>query len=719
MSLSPIEAMLRARSVAVVGASERADAFGTVVLRQIVDGGYSGAVLPVNPRYDLIDGLPCFPSIAAIPQAVDCAILAVGNERLEAALSDAASAGARSAVIFGTAHVVAADGRRPLTVRLAEIARESGMALCGANGMGFFSFRDRLLVTGFPYGLEITAGAVGFISHSGSTFSAIVKNRRGLRFNYAISGGQELVTTAADYLQFLVEQPETRVVGCFLETIRDPAGFVAALKAAAARDVPVVVLKVGRTERGRQLAQAHSGAITGVDATYQALFERHNVVRVDSLDEMLDTLELLTSPRRPATGALALAGDSGGERGLIVDVAADLDLPFADLAPETTARLQQTLEPELLPVNPLDLWASGRDFETVYERCLRILADDPATGMTVFAVDLPTASRLLPAYVAIAERVQAATDKPFAVLGNAATSVEPTAATALRSAGIPVLMGTSTGLAAIRHLLRYQSRRSEPPVVADIPPGLPVHQRAIWRRRLDDAIGGALADRESKSLLAAYGIPVTDTRKAGSAAAAARVATVLGFPVVLKTAMPGLLHKSDRGGVILHLRSRNAVRRAYRRLAEAFGPVVTVEPQIESRDSVEFYLGMVNDEQFGPVVTIGFGGIFVEILRDTVSFLPPLGADEARRMLRRLRGYPLLDGARGRPPVDLTTLARAIADFSVLCHQLGDVVAEIDVNPLLARPDGAIAVDALVVPKTPRPGDRPITAWAGRTTGAT
>jgi acyl-CoA synthetase (NDP forming) len=647
VTTTAIEAMLRARSVAVVGASERADAFGSVVLRQIVEAGYAGTVSPVNPRYALIDGLPCYASVAAIPHPVDCAILAIGNERLESALEDAADSGARSAVIFGTAHGVAADGKTPLTERLSAIAHGAGMALCGANGMGFFNFHDRLLVTGFPYGLEIASGAIGFISHSGSTFSAIVKNQRGLRFNYAISGGQELVTTAADYLRFLVEQPETRVVGCFLETVRDPAGFIAALEAAEARDVPIVALKVGRSQRGRELAQAHSGAITGVDAAYQALFERHNVIRVASLDEMLDTLELFNGERRPTTGAFALASDSGGERGLIVDVAADLDLPFAELSPETTELLRQTLDPELPPVNPLDLWASGRDFEAVYETCLRAFDGDPATGLTVFAVDLPPASRLLPAYIDIARRVQATTGKPFAVLGNAATTLDRGAADSLRASGIPVLMGTSTGLAAIKHVLRYQARRTEQRAVGDVSSGLSEPELASWRQRIYEGTRTALTEQESKELLAAYGVPVTTSCVVGSENAAARLAAEQGWPVVMKTAMPGVLHKSDQGGVILNLRTGAAARRAYRELAERFGPLVGLEPQIASKGGVELFLGMVNDDQFGPIVSVGLGGLYVEVLADVVSFLPPIGVTAAAEMLGRLRGFPLLNGARG------------------------------------------------------------------------
>ena len=415
----------------------------------MIDRGYGGAVYPVNPTRAEIDGLPCFPSIAALPDPVDCAVLAVADDRLEDALRDAATAGIPAAVVFGAAgaNPEHADG---LPHRLAMIAREAGMALCGGNCMGFYSVAEGLFVSGYPLRQAPPAGGIGVITHSGSSFSALANSGRGLAFNYLISAGQELVTTAADYLRWLIAQPETRVVGCFLETVRDPAGFVAALEQAAEREIPIVVLKVGRSEQARRLAQAHSGAVTGVDAAYDALFERYGVVRVRSLDELADTLELFASPRRPVATGLALATDSGGERALIADVAADLDLRFAPLAANTVARLTETLEPGLTPTNPLDLWGTGDDYARRYEASLLALAADPGVGALVFAVNLVPGSRLLPSYLQIAERVQIQTEKPFAVLGNLASTIDREAAARLRAVGIPVLMGTATGLAAIR-----------------------------------------------------------------------------------------------------------------------------------------------------------------------------------------------------------------------------------------------------------------------------
>jgi acyl-CoA synthetase (NDP forming) len=694
--LERLERLLRARSLAVVGASGREGSFGQILLDAVLGADYEGAVFPVNPGYDALRGLPCYPAPVDLPEPPDCALLAVADERLEAALRDVAAAGVPAAVVFGGAHGLAADGRTPLAARLAEIAREAGMALCGGNAMGFLNLGDRLYATGYPYRGDPAPGRVAFLSHSGSTFSAVVNNRRGLRFNYVVSSGQELVTTAADYLRFFLAQPETRAIGGFLETVRDPAGFVAALAVANAREVPVVVLKVGRSERGRWLTEAHSGAIAGADGAYEAAFDRYGAIRVRSLDELLDTLELLAAPRRPRATGLALATDSGGERGLIGDLAADLGIEWAALRPATVETLRGALEPELAPVNPLDLWGTGRDFAQVYETCLTALANDPAVGLLLFAVDLTPRSRLLEPYLGIAERVAAASETPFAVLANVAATADETAQARLRAAGIPVLLGTDHGLAAAAHLLAYGRRRPAAPG-DNLSPGPASEIRARWQTRLK-TVRGPLDEIESKELLAAWGVPVVAERLVTSMRGAVAAAVGLGFPVVLKTAQRGLGHKSDRGGVILDLPSRVAVRAAYIRLQRELGRRVVVQAQVPAKGSVELLLGMINDPQWGPLVTVGLGGVFVEVLGDAVSFLPPVTASEALAYLRRLRAFPLLTGARGRPPVDLAAATAAISRFSLLCREIGPALGALDVNPLLVGPWGAVAVDALAIP---------------------
>ena len=317
--------MLEARSIAIIGASVREGSLGWHVLDELRHGGFDGRIYPVNPRYDEVDGLPCFPSVADIPQAVDLAVLAVANSRQEEQARAAADAGAKSLVIFASLYDEG-DRRTRTKDRVTAIAREAGLAMCGGNCMGFLNVERRVWATGFSTA-DLRPGGISLISHSGSAFVAFAFNRRGLRFNLLASPGQELTTTLADYFAYAVEQESTRAVGMLVEQIRDLDAFEAAAEVATARDIPVVALKIGRTERAKPLVTAHSGADAGDDDHYQALFDGLGILRVRTMQEMADTLELLVAGRRAPKGGLAAVHDSGGERALLVDLAADRKVP--------------------------------------------------------------------------------------------------------------------------------------------------------------------------------------------------------------------------------------------------------------------------------------------------------------------------------------------------------------------------------------------------------
>ncbi len=348
-----LDALLRPRSIAIVGASTREGSFGLRLVNAISSGRYRGTVYPINSRYDEIAGHRCYPSLEAVPELPDCAAFAVSDDLVEAALAHAADAGVRGAVLFGRGYE--APGSGPSRVeRLASIARNAGIAVCGNNCMGYFNSIDGIKMSGDPPPLAETSGTVGVISHSGSTWSGLIGNQRDLVFNYAISAGQEIATTMADYIEFLLAAPETRVIACLMETVRAPERFLTAIEQADRQGIPVVVLKLGRTERGRHFALAHSGALAGSDAAYGAIFERHNVIRVTTPDELLDTVELFRFPRRPGAGGLGIVTDSGGERELIVDLATDLGAPLAEITPATAARLVDVLDPGMEPQNPVN-----------------------------------------------------------------------------------------------------------------------------------------------------------------------------------------------------------------------------------------------------------------------------------------------------------------------------------------------------------------------------
>jgi len=697
--------LLEPRSIAVVGASARPGSFGDQLVGQLLGGGYTGEVHLVNPRYAEVAGRPCLPSLAELPGPVDLAVLAVPNAALEAQLATAAGLGIPAAAIF--ASCLEPEG---LVERLRAIAAGAGMAVCGGNGMGFFNLEQSLRVCGYPEPKDLEPGPVAVVSHSGSVFSALLHNARGLRFNLVVSAGNELVTSAAAYLGHALDLPSTRVAALFLETVREPAAFRAALAKAAARAIPVVVLKVGRGQAAQAMVAAHSGALAGEEGAYQALFDAYGVAQVATLDELADTCELLAG-RRAHAGGLAAIHDSGGERAHLLDLAERVGVPLAAISEATRDRLAAVLEPGLPPTNPLDAWGTGNDADQIFAACIQALLDDPATAALALNLDLTTEPTPDTSYTGLAVAAAASTDKPVAVLANLSSAADPVEAATLRAAGVPVLEGTATGLAAFRHLLAHREFLARGGAVdnpappsrgwATLPVGAPdtgasgSGAPARWGRRLSDA-GRPLDEAEALELLADWGIPVVAAEVVASPEAARAAAERIGWPVALKTAAPGVTHKSEVGGVRLGLDGPERLAAAYDDLAGRLGPRVLVAAM--AGPGVELALGVVADPQFGPLVMVAAGGVLIEVLRDRRFALPPVDHRQALGLLDLLAVRPLLDGARGAPPADLDAVADAVVGLSTLAVDLGPALAALDVNPLVAGPDGCVAVDALVVP---------------------
>jgi acyl-CoA synthetase (NDP forming) len=685
--------MLEARSVAVIGASAREGSVGNQSVVELLEGGFDGRIVPVNPKYDEILGLPCAGSVAEIGEPMDLVILALSNALLEDQLRLAAEAGAGSAVIFASGYEEPRDGVPPLTERLAAIARGAGMAVCGGNCMGFANLEQRVRALGFYEPKDAPVGGVTFLSHSGSAFSAMIHNDRGLGLNLAVSAGQEFVTTVADYLRYALGLDSTKAVGLFIETVRDPAGFRSSLEVANERDVPVVALKVGREERTRELVAAHSGALAGEDGAYEALFDAYGVSRVESLDEMADTLALFAGGRRAGPGALASVHDSGGERALLVDAAASVGVPLAEISDETSKRMETLLDPGLPPVNPLDFWGTGRDSHEIITGCVRALLDDPAVAALAFSVDLTSEDYPEMGYIAMARETFPQTGKPFAMLSNFSSGIDRNDAKLLEGDGIPVLEGTQTGLAAFRHLFAYRDFRAREPITGVSPASNEVRER--WIGRLSN--GEPFDELEGLALLADYGVPVVESVRAETLEDAIAAAERFGFPVAVKTAAPGVQHKSDVGGVRLGIDDSPSLEDGYGDLERRLGPQVTVAPMASS--GVEIALGVVRDPQFGPLVLVGAGGVLVEVLKDRRLAMPPLDRARARSMVDRLDVRPLLDGVRGQPAADVGAIVGAIVALSWVAHDLGEHLDALDANPVICSPSGCPAVDALVIPR--------------------
>ncbi|GAA2149166.1 acetate--CoA ligase family protein [Nocardioides koreensis] len=672
--------MLEARTVAVVGAGDRPDSLGWRMTTEVLRSPGVEKAWLVNPRHRDVAGHACLPSLADVPDPVDLVLLGVPDAALVDQVRLAAARGDGGGVVFGSAHGLGEQ----------LVAAADGLEVCGAGCMGFVDVTRGVRALGYLEPEDLTPGPIALVTHSGSVFSALLRTHRRLEYSLVVSSGQELVTTTADYLAHALEREETRVVGLVQETMRDVPRLRAALAEAADRDIPVVALTVGSSRRGRDLVGAHSGALAGSDAAWEALTAAYGVHRCDDLGELVDSLEAFAIGRRVRaraadgrTGGIATVHDSGAERVLVADVADRLGIPFAGLSEATTARLAALLDPGLEPTNPLDVWGNGSRTEDLFAGCLTALADDDAVDVVALAVDLVPEYDGDDSFPRAVDRLVEHTDKPVAVLTNLSSAVDQPLAADLRGRGVPVLEGTRSGLRALGHLLAGPA-----PVRPD---PLPVDRarRDRWAARLGSP------DLDPLALVADYGLPVAPTTRATDPDTAVRAAERLGYPVVLKTAASEATHKVDVDGVRLGLADAPAVAAAYAELAARLGPCVTVQRQVPA--GVEIALGMHRDPLLGPLVVVGAGGTLVELLAQRAVALPPVDGALARRLLGSLKVARLLAGHRGGPALPVAPVVEAVVTMSTVVMELGDLLAAVDVNPLIVHPGGAVAVDALVL----------------------
>ena len=688
-----LDSLLRPRSIAVLGATQRSDTVGRTTVENLLKGRYEGRLYAVNPGYDSVCGVPCFATLAALPEPVEHVIFAVGDARVEAALEDVIAHGARAATLMSSL-VLADDREPPLRDRVLAKINAAGLLVCGANGMGFYNFADGIWACGFQTRMHARGGNVAYISHSGSGMCGIVDSEERIDFNLVVSTGQELAVAMDEYLDFALDQPTTRVVGLFMETARNPQGLVQAFEKAQKRRIPIVALKVGRTELAARLTVSHSGAIAGEDAVYQALFDRYGVQRVGDMDELATALILFAQPHPVAAGGLVSIHDSGGERQLLIDLADDAHVPLTQLSADTTTKLVSLLDPGLPAINPLDAWSTGGpDYHDGMQKCFATLMCDPGTAFGAVVHDRIAGGGIHHSYLEYLRAGHLASGKPaFLVANHQGTGADPQVIAMTRE-GYPVLDGVPMFLRGAKHLLDYRdfAARDRGSLLP-----LPAAALTAWRARL--AEGRSLDENEAMKLLRDFGLPANPGRIVANEAEARGAAREFGYPVVLKTAMRDIDHKSDRGGVHLGIGDEAALITSYRDLATRIDPRVLVAPMIVVQ-GVEMLLGMIHDNQFGPVVLLGFGGLHVEALADVVYALPPFDAAEARRLVDCLSLSPLLQSRRHQRVLAVDEFCRIAAQFSALAAGLGDLLGEIDLNPVIVHADGCVIVDALIVTK--------------------
>jgi acetyltransferase len=559
--------------------------------------------------------------------------------------------------------------------------------------MGFINVPTGCVASFYP-AAQLEPGGISLIAHSGSVFTTLAMNDPRHRFDLIVSPGQEIGATLDEYIDYAVTRPSTRVVAAFMETARDPRGFVSSLDRARDRGVPVVVCKVGRSEESARLARSHTGAVAGSREAYEAAIRQHGAISVATVDELMNVAQLCAGGRRPGIGGVGLVTDSGGLRELAMDCAAEIGAPLARLSPRTVAALRAALPPSLEPSNPLDCAAELTDeFAKVFERGLAILATAPEVSMIGFEADLRDDYVYLDALKDLAFALPSLTDKPCFFYASFARANNRALGAALAERGIPCLNGVAEMLRAVKKVQAWSDRLSAGrPEVATAKED--IETVAAWRAGWISR--GRPDERDVLDLLGRFGIPAIRSEIVEHRADLASRGERIGYPLALKTAAAGIEHKSDRGGVRLGLADREALFEAYADIARRLGPRVIV--QAMAPEGFELAMGCVHDPDFGPLVMVSAGGTLIESFSDRRFALAPFDEAQALRMIEDLAVAKVMDGVRGAAPKDKRAAAKALARFSGMCAALGASAAEIDVNPLIVSERGAVAVDALLIP---------------------
>jgi acetyltransferase len=695
------------RRVALVGASEDLTKFGARCLRLLLDFGYAGDVFPVNPNRTEVFGRPCFASLAALPAVPDHVGIILPARAAIAAVAECGRLGIPFATVFssgfnelGTAESAA------LQVELLRVAREGGVRLMGPNCNGMINFVDAFALTSTATiaGPRRPPGDIGIVGQSGGAAQVNVMWRAqemGLGVSYQVSSGNDADLDLLDYAAFMVEDSRTRVVLMLAERIADGARLRALAMRAAELNKPVALIKFGRTEAGSRAAASHTGAVTGADAVFDAAARQLGLIRVNDAPELYEVAMLLRQGKRPGGNRAAALAISGGNLVLLTDLSAAQGIAFPDYAPETVGKLRKLIPGFMNVTNPTDMSAGAIGTKDIFGQAARIMLEDASVDAAMPVVTIAPADDIR----SIAD-MAAASPKPVAILwtGHCADDAALTPRR-LISEGLAVYRDALPAAQALARSMRWSDflRRHAAAPPLRRPDGC---DPDAARRLLAEA-GARPTERASRAVLACYGLHGPAEAVATTPEEAATLAARMPGAVALKILSPDILHKTEAGGVKLGLRGADAVRDGAAAIlanARARAPQARIEGVLVQEmvsGGQEMLLGMARDATFGPVLTLGFGGIHVEVLRDVAFRLPPISGEEARAMLEELRLAPLLRGVRGAPASDVSALADAVARFSWLLADLGDWLEEVDVNPLAVLPDGqgVRVLDALLVPR--------------------
>lgn len=691
--------LLKPTSVAVIGASEK-EGFGGDVCRNILSYVEDRShVYFIHPKRDSVFGVPCYKSISDVPENVDLMVICTSQKTVIPLLQEGAKKGVGGAVVFasGYGEVGTAEGKQN-EAELIAAAKELDIAVMGPNCAGFVNYIDNVQAFAFISAKRDRKGSVGVVSQSGQLCLSMMDDP-GMRFSYNISAGNGKIVQMEDYMDFLVDDEDTKVVSIYIEGVKSADKFAAVLKKAAEKRKPVVILKAGRSAKGGAIAASHTGSLSGSDASFDAVLKKFGAIRVDDLEELIAmSLMLSTMKRMPEKATFASMNLSGGETGICADVGSLNGIEYPDFTEETLKKLKEQLPSYASPNNPLDMTASLSYDADLYAGALRTVMDDPNIGMVLIGYTLlleiadPCIHYM---YKGIEKVVQekGGNCKPIAMIPFAENTRNPEYQEKLFQIGVPVLPPPVYAFKLLRHLADFIAYEPETKTL----------ELAVGHPKSEET--QALSEHESKQELKVYGVPVPDEVIVTSKEEAAQFVKNHPGPLVMKVESADILHKSDVGGVKLNVCGPEAAEKAYEEIMESvtakrpdahINGILTV-PMLDA--GVEIIIGVNNDPQFGPMIMVGMGGVFVEVFKDVALYPAPLKEEEALEMLKSLKSFKLLNGYRGTEKCDIKALCQTIVAISNYAQANKDVLKELDINPLFVYPEGkGVGVaDALIV----------------------
>ena len=689
-----LEVLFGAQRIAVLGASRTPDKVGHSVVKNMIEAGFPGTIYPVNPAGGEVCGLPCFPSLEALPEPADLAILVIPPKACLPALEAFAAQGGRAAVVISAGFKEVGGEGAELEQVLRKRVRELGIRVVGPNCLGIIDTQSRINAT-FAAGTP-PAGHIAFFSQSGALCTAILDWAIGnnVGFSKFISLGNKADTSEVDFIEALADDPETRVILGYIEGVEDGRRFMQVAERAG-RVRPLIMMKAGGPPAGARAASSHTGTLAGSEKAFAAAFRQAGVLRVESVEELFDLARAFAYQPLPPGPHLCIVTNAGGPGIIAADAAEKLGVKLAQLAPPTIDRLRAALPPVAALYNPVD--AIGDADAPRYRAALEAVVADPEVDGIV-CLSTPQAMTDMALFAeAVGEAAKGAGSPVFTgILGEASLQA---ARAVLQQHGAPQYPYPEQAVRAFHAMVRYKTWREREPAAlrrVEADRGTLTLRTLEARRRDQHEMG----ESEAREVIAAYGFRLPGNVLARMVEEAVVAADKLGYPVVMKIVSPEILHKTDVGGVRLNLRSANDVARAFagvdasvrRFFPHAAIHGIAVQEQVTG--GKEVILGMTRDPQFGPLVMFGLGGIYVEVLKDVAFRVAPFAPDEAEAMIREVRAFPLLRGVRGEKPSDLAAMVDALCRLSQLATDFPEIL-EMDINPLLVRPEGegAVAID--------------------------